>query len=107
MTKYPCQILSAPEAYGEVSDAWPFTKGSPLVKIFSHKIRQFRSNGVLARLRTQEGQRTKERNWESCASLDDEVQFKEMGYHNIISLFWLLSAGIFVSLCTLILELLC
>ena len=59
-----------------------------------------------ARLRNLEDQRRKERNWKSCAaSHSNSIQFKEMTYHNIVSLFWLLALGVFLALCALVLEL--
>ena len=95
---YPCNITRPDKTYFERSFALGMSKNSPYLKLFNHKINQYKEHGVLAKM----GAFTKVRKEDiKCPS----EHIESIGYDTIFSAFVVLGVGLICSLLYILAEL--
>ena len=94
---FPCEIIRSSNTYFHRSMALAFRKGSPYVKLFSSKIRQYKEYGLIDNM---EGLKTNSKDNVLCTH--DDVH--ELGYENIFSSFVFLGSGILLAMINFCVE---
>ena len=96
---YPCLLMKTKNTYAKDSNALPFTKDSSLVSLFNERILILRQAGIYQRM-VHRGKLHKQ--LMNCS----EEGFKPYSYHNIISAFLILLAGVSLAGISLFIEVL-
>ena len=95
----PCRITESPERYNIHDIGLPFKKDSPYLDLFNHQIGRLLDSGLYRKL-VEDTRR--HRGDEQC---DARQKLKPISYHNIIAVFIVVSVGVGLSLCALLIEL--
>lgn len=94
---FPCDIVRSPNTYFHRSVALAFRKGSPYVKLFSSRIRDYKEYGLIDHMH---GLKRNAKGNVNCPQ--DEMN--ELGYENIFSSFVLLGSGVLLAIINFCVE---